>query len=289
VFPGQSVLLVPGERKYLGQFTYRSMGYGSYGEFSIALEGVSNPPTDLDDSRMRDEAGSLIPFEPIEGIVIVYHADFFPCFWDSECYWVDSDPCTNDRCVDGDCVAVPIPDCEFISIVSADPPDGAIDARQPSEFDGGDVVGWSSFDLTFDRDPAELNRFDFEVTQEGGQGEPPTVTSVMPLGGNVLRVNLSAGIAPAAWTTITHLDSGTSVCVGYLPGDVNGDGTSGPLDVLRLIDCLNSAAVCEIRQCDVDRSGKCDARDALREVDLLNGANAYGAWNGQSLPMHFCP
>jgi len=461
---GQSVLLIPGDPKYLGHFMYRAEA-GSFGEFAIALDGVSNPPTDQDNSRMRDPAtpGMLIPFQPIFGVVTVNrimcmmiadcdddifcngdepcvegfcgapiprdcddgvactldtcneaedrcdHApsnaacndgilcngtetcdaiqgclpgtpvqcnDGIPCTIDScnptngSCFHIpsnalcsdgmfcngpetchvtqgcqpgvspncddgnfctddscnevldrcenvvkvcddgdictddfclpatgcshpfnsascdDEDDCTEeDRCVEGDCAGKPIPNCGLVSIVSSDPPNGAIDARQPSDVDGSNVAGWSIFDLTFDGDPSDVRPGDFEVAQKGGRGEPPSVMEVTPLGGNVLRITLSDRIGVVAWTTITHLDSGTSVRVGYLPADVTSDGTSGPLDVLALIDFLNGVGpLREIWSTDINRTGQANPADVLREIDLLNGAGELDAYNGVSLP-----
>jgi hypothetical protein len=79
------------------------------------------------------------------------------------------------------------------------------------------------------------------------------------------------------------------VCVGWLPADANGDGTSSPVDILAIIDNLNSRLEppLEIWQCDINRSSLCEPSDILRLIDLLNGAGVYDSWNGQSLPA--CP
>ncbi len=174
-------------------------------------------------------------------------------------------------------------------IIASYPPDGAIDARQPSELDGSNPTGWQSIDLTFAGDLSLLPGLvadDFAVTQEGGVEPVPTVVEVLPVEGEdrVVRVTLDRAISVRAWTTITHTESDTSVCLGYLPGDVNADQTSVPADILRVIDALNGIIDLPIWSTDVDRSGEAGPPDILREIDLLNGADAYDTFLGATLP-----
>ncbi|MFQ5414585.1 MAG: LVIVD repeat-containing protein [Phycisphaerae bacterium] len=182
-----------------------------------------------------------------------------------------------------------IPDeCEVISILSSDPPDGAIDARQPSEPDGGNVTGWSQVVLTFDGDTAALTVEDFTITLDP-PGTPPFLAFVFPDGNDVVLQFgdfVADPIPPGHWTIITHNASGTSVRIGYLPADVNNDRLSNPNDVLALIDDLNGVTDPPLAdyQTDTDRSGASNASDILRVIDLLNGAEAYDIWNGASLP-----
>lgn len=171
-----------------------------------------------------------------------------------------------------------------IQIVSSEPPAEAIDARQPFDPDGTDATGWSEITLTFDGDTAELVPSDFLVSQEGGVQAPPEVASVVSTGATAALVTLTAAVEVGAWTTVTHLASGTSVRVGYLPGDVNGDGTSAAADVLTLIDVLNDVVSRPLHATDIDRTGFANPADLLREVDLLNGAGAYAPMLGVSLP-----
>lgn len=171
-----------------------------------------------------------------------------------------------------------------ISIIASDPADGAIDARQPSNPDGTSPAGWSAVTLTFDGDPAALTPGDFTVAETGGDGIAPGVLSATPLGGNDLLVALTSAIGAGAWTTLTHTDSGTSVTLGFLPADANGDGTSAAQDLLALIDSLNGVNPLPLRGADIDRTGVAAAPDVLRLIDLLNGAGVYDPWIGVSLP-----
>jgi subtilisin family serine protease len=170
-------------------------------------------------------------------------------------------------------------------IVASSPPDGAIDARQPSEPDGSNPAGWRWVDATFAGDTAELTLADFAVTHEGGSGDPPSVADLYDVDENVVRLILDAKISVSAWTTITHVPSGTAIRLGYLPADVNGDGLSAPVDILALIDSLNGAAEpLPIWSTDIDRSGDANSADVLRVIDLLNGAEIYDPFLHEALP-----
>ncbi len=172
-----------------------------------------------------------------------------------------------------------------ISITESEPPDGAIDARQPSEPDGSRPAGWNSVQLTFDGSAANLTADDFCVAQEGGERPAPTVVQVEPLTGDTVRVTLSRVIETRAWTTVIHNASETNVRIGWLPADVDADGWSGPADILMLIDELNGlAGTLPIRSADIDRSGLVSPSDILRVIDLLNGAGVYDSFAGESLP-----
>ncbi len=186
--------------------------------------------------------------------------------------------------MDDKIVAVTDPATPLASVASI-PPDGAIDARQPSEPDGTNPVGWQSFDIVFNGETCLTTAADFAVAQEGGVLAAPTVVALEHVGPQTVRVLLSDMIEPGAWTTVTHLSSGAITRVGYLPGDVNSDGTSAPADILKVIDALNGVGDPRaIWSTDVDRSGVAGPPDILRVIDLLNGAGVYQAWLNRSLP-----
>jgi len=172
-----------------------------------------------------------------------------------------------------------------VAIIASAPPTGAIDARQPSEVDGGNPAGWQEIDLTFDGDAYELTPADFAVFVEGG-GEPaPAVVDVAVLARSRIRVLLSEPIEPRAWTTVTHTDSGSSVRLGYLPGDVDGDTICTTFDLMALIDALNGVGQPRaIWSTDINRSQATGSADILRLIDLLNGAGAYDPYYGAALP-----
>ncbi|MCH8251905.1 MAG: hypothetical protein IID36_05575 [Planctomycetes bacterium] len=182
-----------------------------------------------------------------------------------------------------------VPDeCESISILSSEPSDGVIDARQPSEPNGDDPTGWSEVVLTFDGDTGALTVEDFTVTLDP-PGMPPMLAFVFPDGNDALLQfgDLVADPIPTGhWTIITHNASETSVRIGYLPADVNNDKLSNANDVLYLIDVLNGVIdpAPPAYQTDTDRSGATNASDVLRVIDLLNGAGVYDEYLGATLP-----
>jgi len=178
---------------------------------------------------------------------------------------------------------------EVITIVGTVPPEGAVDARQTSELDGSNPNGWQSIEVLFSGKALAVQPADFGVSQVGGTGPPPSVDAVQILEPTRVEVQLSDPIEAGARTTVMHKDSGTSVELGYLPGDINGDGSSEPQDAEALIGALDGIATgignpLPDWSSDIDRSGVVNTLDLLREIDLLNGANDLHAWNGASLP-----
>ena len=169
-----------------------------------------------------------------------------------------------------------------IAIVSSDPPDGAIDARQPFNPDGSGPAGWDSIVLTFDGDATGLIPADFSVSVSP-DGDAPTVIDVTTEGATA-TVLLSQIIPELACTTITHDDSGTSATIAYLPADVNNDRISNANDILALVNALNGVGEpLAVYQMDINRSGVANASDILRVIDLLNGANPYFNYLGVTL------
>lgn len=175
--------------------------------------------------------------------------------------------------------------CQSIMIVSSNPPNCAIDARQPSAPDGSAPSGWNTLELTFDGDAAGLNAGSFLVTVVG-PGAAPGISGVTPAGATA-TIALDGFIPLQSWTCVEHVDSASKVCIAHLPADVSNDRTSSAPDILYLIDCLNAVRTCDVRQCDVDRSNVCGPPDILRVIDLLNGAGAFDPWLNVNMPV--CP
>ena len=170
--------------------------------------------------------------------------------------------------------------------VSFDPPDCSVDALQPSEPDGSSPVGWDAVEMTFGYDMTGAVIEDFTVSTVPGVAPAPGVAGVVVNGG-LVTVQLDAIIPTGEWTCITHVPSSNHVCLGSLPGDMNGSLTSDAADIQAVIDCVSGLAACELPQCDADRSGSCAPSDILRVIDLLNGGDAFDLWMGEQLPQ--CP
>ncbi len=163
-------------------------------------------------------------------------------------------------------------------IVNSQPAHCTVDARQPHAPDTPWLpLGWNSVALEMDSDCDTSTFVASDFTVSVPSGPAPEITAIS-VSGNNLTLQLSNPIPARQWTCVTHDASGQRVCLGYLPGDVNGDGTSGPADILALIDSLNGVAPRPDYATDTDRSGTAGPEDILREIDLLNGAALFDVW-----------
>ena len=178
-----------------------------------------------------------------------------------------------------------------VCIVESTNPDNCyMDARQPSQPDGSDPAGHQSIDFTFnpDCDVNTLRLRAFSVSEVPDTGIPISVDSMdlLPLL-NRATVNLSRRISLGVWTCVTYNSPDPfedyEVCIAHLPGDATSDRTSAPSDILRVIDCINGVATCEMHQGDIDRSDVIAPPDILRVIDLLNGAGVYEPWLNVSI------
>lgn len=167
---------------------------------------------------------------------------------------------------------------------TTNPADGAVDARQPSEPNGSNPDGWMAFTFAFSASSSGLTVADFTVNQEGGQLQAPGVTDIEHLGSRTVRVNLGDRIAETAWTTVAQA-SGGCTRIGYLPGNVRGDGVNELAAAAVLIDCLNNSAECTDWQADINRDGsRATVLDLTRLSDLFNGAGVYRSYTNLTLP-----
>jgi len=171
-----------------------------------------------------------------------------------------------------------------ITLESSTPPDGSVDARQPTELDGSGAAGWQDLTVLFNRCASDLQPGDFNVTQSTANGSIPQVDDVALLEDGSAVLHLDAPINERVWTAVQLRPDGPRVRLGFQPGDVDGDGTTGALDVVALIDAVtggnNSLAEWST---DIDRSRKTDLGDIIRLVDLMIGASEYDVYLSTSL------
>ncbi len=180
-------------------------------------------------------------------------------------------------------VAAEVPG-QAVMLVASDPPDGAIDARQPFEIDHSDAAGWQSVEMTFSACASTISKSQFAITQRG-VGSTPIVERVDVIDDTTIAVVLSAPISVGAWTTITHTLSQTGTTLGYLPADVDGDGTSATRDLIALIDAVsNNDGSLPPWSIDIDRSQEADLGDIVRLIDLLTGTGEYDPYMSATLP-----
>ena len=166
------------------------------------------------------------------------------------------------------------------------PPDGAIDARQPSELDGSAITGWDNLNwnclsagicaaLTFDG---------FVLTQTGGVGVAPLVIGLVPAAPDVVGVFFKNPINEQAWSTLSTLSSADRVRLGFLPGDVDASGTADAGDVTALAAELTAGLSLAEWSVDINRDNAFDTEDLIRLLDLLQGAGDYDPYFGIALP-----
>lgn len=170
-------------------------------------------------------------------------------------------------------------------LISTDPPHRTIDARTPLAADGTTPVGVAQVTWYFDPPTQCVSPGAFFVTQNGVGGAPPTVSAVTPVANNGLQIRLSRPIEPKAWTTITHAPTLSTGSIGFLPGDVNSDQFSNPVDILALVDFLNGIGpALPLTSTDLDRSGIPAPADLIMLIDLLNGSGDLDSYLNAHLP-----
>ena len=170
-----------------------------------------------------------------------------------------------------------------LRIITSDPPNGAIDARQPSDPAATIGLGWDTVQISLNGEVCGAVPTDFTVVEENGAPPAPTVIDVVQISPSSYQLVLSDILEPGAWTTVTHVPSASSTRIGFLPGDVNGNRVSNAADVTALISDLDGANASEWST-DIDWSGQLTAADLIALVDLLNGAQAFIDWDGFTLP-----
>ncbi|MCO6438425.1 MAG: hypothetical protein J5J06_15150 [Phycisphaerae bacterium] len=173
-------------------------------------------------------------------------------------------------------------DCS--AVISSDPPNCAIDARQPHPSNNQVALqGWNSiqFDFNAECDVSTLSAGDFSITSG-------LAISSVGGAGAVATVNFSSIIPTNDWTCVGFTSSGDEFCLGFLPGDVNGSRMSNAYDVIALIDDLNDVSPLPDYATDINRSGAADASDVSTLVSLLDGVGAFDPWLGEKISLP-CP
>lgn len=170
-----------------------------------------------------------------------------------------------------------------IALTQSDPPNGANDARQPSEPDGGNPTGMDTFELTFNVCAETMSAIEFDVTQDD-VGQAPSVDQFAFVDADTIQIVLDGPIGVGVRTTIAHISNGAGTTVGFLPVDVNGDDTSSPSDLVALIAALDGSSPLPAYSTDMDRNGAIEPADLIRALDLLNGAENYDSYFGAQLP-----
>ncbi len=182
-----------------------------------------------------------------------------------------------------------LPDeCELpFRIVYSDPSNGLIDPRQPSDSMGNINVGINGVYLQFNTAGLGMVPEEWMVSEIGGDGIAPGISYLQASSVGAVSFYLNSVLEPGTWTIFTHIPTGEAIRVGYLPGDVNGDGTSSPHDILTLLNIMLGVEPIQPGKeyyVDINRNGLLEPYDILRLIDLLLGNGVYESYFYQSLP-----
>ena len=166
-------------------------------------------------------------------------------------------------------------------LIASTPSGCQVDARQ--NLDPAQPVfqqGWRILEVEYACDITGSSIGDFEISVEEGQA--PFVLEVSGFGTST-SVELLSPIPAGQITCMRRSCTQGSVCLGSLPGDVDGDHVVDGGDILTLRDHLDGEIQLEPHQYDIDRNTASSPEDLLRLIDLLNGAGPFDAWYGETL------
>jgi hypothetical protein len=180
--------------------------------------------------------------------------------------------------------------------VSSDPINCEIDPRQPNEPNTTtNTQGPSSVVVTMNADNCQCSTAAFDIAQFPSGFPIITISACTPnVGGDPrkLRLTFNRPISFNRYTCVQYAPNdnpmGQQICIANLPGDVDNDRITRPIDMTRLVNCLSGGASCPTRVCDIDRSLVCAGKDILRLADLENGAEQYPVFNQQAITVE-CP
>ncbi len=176
--------------------------------------------------------------------------------------------------------------CPSGTINFVDPPDGTVDARQPHPpFDAANRQGIKT--ILVEAPPGANNLLCWTPSETVVDNSVNMITRVVDVGGGRFAVSLLRSISSGGVTTITYTDdAGVAQSASFTshPGNVDGDTLANGTDVQGLFTCLEGTSTCELWECDADHSGRCTPSDALRVIDLLNGAGDFDPWMNTPLP-----
>ncbi|MGB0715702.1 MAG: S8 family serine peptidase [Phycisphaerae bacterium] len=156
----------------------------------------------------------------------------------------------------------------------------SVDSRQPHTPANPSIrFGWELVEVALACDAGGSTADDFEVSSETA---PQPTIEALTIDGTVIAITLEEAIAPGGWTCIENA-VGSRACVGYLPGDVDGNRSVDGMDIAAMIAALNQSPSRVDEQVDMDRNAVQEPEDLLRLIDILNGGETLQAWMGRSI------
>ncbi len=170
------------------------------------------------------------------------------------------------------------------TLLVSTPPTNAIDARE-NQLATPTGAGWKSVDLTFSGPVSGLTYDLFSVAGSNPAGAPRARTiQINAQNPAQATLTLTRPIQPGERITINYKPTNSSICLGFLPGDVNQDSRFNATDIglLRSWVGTTEGAAKPLYQTDINRDGVFDAADTTRLSEVRADPNA-----GLTLPA--CP
>gem|GEM_PF-1872292 len=172
-----------------------------------------------------------------------------------------------------------------VDFVSPDPM--VVDARRPH--DRNDTMlteGIQAIQLT---GPAGAESSCFDLCETMADGNPNAIAQVVDNAGSY-TLTLARPITKGAVTTVTYTAGDTTTTTAEFishPGNVNDDTIANAADVTDFVAALsgNMTLPWGIFSEDIDRSGIFSPLDLLELINVLNGSEAFDAWNGTAKPI----
>ena len=124
-----------------------------------------------------------------------------------------------------------------------------------------------------------------ECDSRGGRVEND-VDKVFDNGDGTHTITLQQPLTTGALTELVYTPDGADAYIGSyasLPGDADGNRIVEVADLEHLINCINGLP-CALWETDINRSDAKNSQDLLRLIDLLNGADDFEVWLGQTVP-----
>ncbi|MBI4136084.1 MAG: peptidoglycan-binding protein [Candidatus Vogelbacteria bacterium] len=162
------------------------------------------------------------------------------------------------------------------TITSSAPPNGAVVAQDTSADWFKGLGLWMSSGNVPNDFPASVfsvssTRTDMPISVTNVTWIPPSGTAIFPI--------LSRSLFAGERIRLTHKPSNSSVCLGFLPGDVDQNGWALSSDIGLLNSWLPTAASVGagasqlLYKTDINRDGVFDARDVTRAGELMSDPN----------------
>ena len=178
--------------------------------------------------------------------------------------------------------------CSDGAVTLVDPPEGTVDARQPHP-PGDPDTPQGIKEITVQWVGGTTDVFCRSYCETDVDGSAANSVFIMEdLGGDMFKLHLAREIAPGAVATVVFFHSDgttTSLTVTSHPGNVDGTGPSDAADISAMLAALNGNVAFDPYAHDIDHSGTFTGRDALRLIDLHNGAGgAFDVWGNTGFP-----